>query len=309
MTTAKGIDISAWQHPDGQAIDWDQVYSAGYRFVMVKCSQGVDYFNPDFGADVSDARNAGLAVGAYHFAEPAVNTVHDEAAWFIHCLGTVNLELGVALDYEDMGDLVAPAVGDWAKAFLDDLAISRRPISLYAPDSVFNLLTGAPWGYGRWCVTLGASAPTAGTWMTQVDSNAVPGIGAVTDIDILSNIRGVNPGGGSGPKPAPPAPAPPTDDKPPADNPTGGPLPTIGDTDVNVPTLSVTDPGPDREVPAVKVLQSVLLGTYGCSVGVQGFDGRFGLDTENGVKAFQAGHDLEVDGVCGPLTWQKLVDG
>jgi peptidoglycan hydrolase-like protein with peptidoglycan-binding domain len=35
-------------------------------------------------------------------------------------------------------------------------------------------------------------------------------------------------------------------------------------------------------------------------------DGDFGPITEVAVKAFQEMHDLEVDGVVGPLTWAAL---
>lgn len=37
-----------------------------------------------------------------------------------------------------------------------------------------------------------------------------------------------------------------------------------------------------------------------------GADGEFGRDTENALKLYQAEHDLEPDGVCGPLTWAML---
>lgn len=309
MGTAKGIDISAWQHPDGQSIDWAQVYRAGFRFAMIKCSQGVDYVNPDFESDVSEAQLAGLAVGAYHFATPSDDEAADEADWFGDCLGTVKLELGVSLDFEDMGSLVAPETGDWAHAFLDRIGDTRRPVSLYAPDSIFNMLTGAPWGYNRWQVNLGAPDGALTAWMTQTGTETVAGIGSPTDVDVLSNIRGVNPGGGSGPKPAPAAPAPPVNDKPPVTTSDGGPLPTIGDNDVNVPTLSATNPGPDTESTTTRVVQTLLGQVYGCYVGPPGADGKFGPLTETAVKAFQAGHDLEVDGIVGPLTWQKLVDG
>ena len=35
-------------------------------------------------------------------------------------------------------------------------------------------------------------------------------------------------------------------------------------------------------------------------------DGRFGPSTEKAVKAFQEKHELDVDGVVGPNTWERL---
>lgn len=35
-------------------------------------------------------------------------------------------------------------------------------------------------------------------------------------------------------------------------------------------------------------------------------DGRFGPNTEKAVKAFQKRYDLDVDGIVGPKTWERL---
>lgn len=47
------------------------------------------------------------------------------------------------------------------------------------------------------------------------------------------------------------------------------------------------------------------LGKYGPKR--NGIDEHFGLATENAVEAFQEDTKLEVDGVCGPKTWAKLL--
>lgn len=59
----------------------------------------------------------------------------------------------------------------------------------------------------------------------------------------------------------------------------------------------------------VRAAQFLLNGRK-CSVGVWGADGDFGNGTEAAVLAFQrrAG-DLEVDGIIGKMTWQKLLGG
>jgi lysozyme len=309
MTTAPGIDVSSWQHPGSAPIDWDKVFAAGKRFVMIKCSQGVNYVNPFFKDDVADARKAGLLVGAYHFAQPATNGAEAEATFALSVTVGVDLELGLALDYEELGDLQPPATAEWAHTFLDVVAQKVSPTSLYAPDDIWNSLMGVPWGHKPWRINLMTSELVMGSWMTQTGSGSLEGILAPVDFDTLANVRGTNPGG-SGKPPLPPvvAPAPPTD-APPSD-PEPKPEPTTTEAnDVNVPTVSVTDPGPDVESQPVRVIQQLVAGVYGCNVGPTGSDGRFGPLTEAGVKAFQAGHGLEVDGIVGPLTWQKLVDG
>ena len=70
---------------------------------------------------------------------------------------------------------------------------------------------------------------------------------------------------------------------------------------VNVKVLKKGCKGND-----VKSLQILLIG-YGYSCGTAGVDGDFGNATANAVKAYQNYNSLEVDGVCGPKTWSKLL--
>lgn len=46
----------------------------------------------------------------------------------------------------------------------------------------------------------------------------------------------------------------------------------------------------------------------GYSCGSYGADSIFGIATYNAVKAFQRANGLAVDGIVGPLTWNKLFD-
>lgn len=56
---------------------------------------------------------------------------------------------------------------------------------------------------------------------------------------------------------------------------------------------------------AVRVLQRMLLAN-GCTLPRYGVDGDAGAETIAAVKAFQTTHNLNVDGVAGPLTWAAL---
>jgi peptidoglycan hydrolase-like protein with peptidoglycan-binding domain len=65
------------------------------------------------------------------------------------------------------------------------------------------------------------------------------------------------------------------------------------------PTLAIGSTGPD-----VRRLQIVLVETK--NLDYTGIDSIFGPKTQAGVKLFQEGDGLVVDGVVGPLTWQAL---
>ena len=56
----------------------------------------------------------------------------------------------------------------------------------------------------------------------------------------------------------------------------------------------------------VKALQILLIG-YGFSCGSYGADGDFGSATDKAVRAYQKAKGLSVDGICGPMTWNKLL--
>lgn len=58
----------------------------------------------------------------------------------------------------------------------------------------------------------------------------------------------------------------------------------------------------------VRAAQLLLIGR-GYSCGKYGADGEIGQDTYNAVIAFQKAKELDTDGVIGPLTWYKLLNG
>ena len=68
-----------------------------------------------------------------------------------------------------------------------------------------------------------------------------------------------------------------------------------------LPTLSKGSKGA-----TVRALQILLIGND-CSCGDYGVDGDFGGGTKAAVMKFQHEHDLEEDGVVGPMTWAVLL--
>jgi lysozyme len=113
MSTTIGVDVSHHNVDDrGSAIDWGSVLSAGYTFAFVKCSDGATYQDPEFGNNVRGARNAGLAVGAYHFLRPGSDAAAQAQNFLSHISaigGMSMLSFGIAVDVEDPDD----APGSW----------------------------------------------------------------------------------------------------------------------------------------------------------------------------------------------------
>lgn len=102
-----GIDVSHYQSPITTS-QWSQVVSYPKYFSYVKCSEG--YTGPDdayFQSNMSNGRNAGLKMGAYHLAHPENNSATNEASHF----------LGLSINYLGSGYL--PSALDMEPAQID----------------------------------------------------------------------------------------------------------------------------------------------------------------------------------------------
>jgi GH25 family lysozyme M1 (1,4-beta-N-acetylmuramidase) len=132
----KGVDISSWQHQNGASIDWNAVKAAGNQFVVIKATEGTTYTNPDYAADKAGAQAAGLVVGAYHYARPAlpISTAADQARYFLAAAGNTNTagQLAPVLDLETTGGLNPNDLTQWTQTFLRTVeAQTGRPPILY----------------------------------------------------------------------------------------------------------------------------------------------------------------------------------
>jgi GH25 family lysozyme M1 (1,4-beta-N-acetylmuramidase) len=69
-STIQGIDVSSGNHPDGAAINWNDIATDGYKFAFIKVSEGSYYANPYYASDAAGAQAAGMLVAPYEFAIP-----------------------------------------------------------------------------------------------------------------------------------------------------------------------------------------------------------------------------------------------
>jgi lysozyme len=97
-----GIDVSHYQK-----INWDKVKT---DFVICKCTESTNYFDPTFDKNKTECRKRGIPFGAYHFARGTKG----EAEWFVKNVGQFNSDDLLVLDYEiHLADPVP-----WCNAFL-----------------------------------------------------------------------------------------------------------------------------------------------------------------------------------------------
>ena len=184
-TVITGVDVSRWDHsktsayPAGTPIDWVKVKAAGRSFAIIKASERTNYRNPYFANDSAQAKAAGLVVGAYHFARPAlpISTARDQARYFITTVQKVGSfrdqkTFPAVLDLETTGGLSKTDLIAWTQLFLDttQALTGRKPI-LYSYDYFIrstlgntNQFSSYPLWYARYTTTVPTSSTVPGGW-------------------------------------------------------------------------------------------------------------------------------------------------
>ena len=94
-----GIDVS--KH-NGD-IDFKQVAADSIRFVYIKATEGASYKDPKFETNLAGARNAGLAVGAYHYFRLGTDGV-SQAESFHASIHDKHFDMPIVIDVEVWGN-------------------------------------------------------------------------------------------------------------------------------------------------------------------------------------------------------------
>jgi GH25 family lysozyme M1 (1,4-beta-N-acetylmuramidase) len=114
-----GVDVS---HYEG-SINWTSVKSSGVSFAWAKATEASGIGDAYFASNISNAKAAGVYIGAYHFARPAANSPSTEANYFWNVAGSSITNDGLSvqpmLDFEDFSAAGGIPVGatsysDWA---------------------------------------------------------------------------------------------------------------------------------------------------------------------------------------------------
>jgi lysozyme len=293
--TGRGIDIASYQHPNGAPIDWNAVKGAGSDYVFVKATEGVTYKNPYFRQDWTGSYAAGLARGAYHYAQPNANlqSAVDQANAFIAYAGT-SREPGTmppTLDLETANGLTAAQLVAWTQRFLDTVQqLTGRRALIYTYPHFWRTAMGNSTAFTSYPLFLAdyrdlsgnsqPGLPLPGGWQSWTfwqysSSGQIPGIASqAVDLDRAANpnLSALTFDGWTPPV------APTT---PPDLSPYSGLVLQIG-----------------SKGPAVVALQQALR--------ITPVDGDFGPQTQAAVKAFQTAEGLPANGIVGPETWTAL---
>ena len=140
----RGIDVSMWQ---GTTVNWHSVRSSGIAFAFVKASQNTSFVDPQYAVNVANARAAGVAVGAYDFADPRDGTAAQIAANAradaIHFLTVARpqpTDLRPVIDVEQTNGLSPTELTLWVRTWVTTVAsrVHARPL-IYTSPSFWQL--------------------------------------------------------------------------------------------------------------------------------------------------------------------------
>jgi lysozyme len=184
----KGIDVSKWQG----TIDWKKVKSCGVDFVIIKATEGQRTTDPNFLQNVKGAKEAGLKVGAYHYAHPDNDPIK-EVEHFLTVTAGIELDLPPALDLEVNKGLSKAQVTNFARKWLSELEkrIGRKPLFYSYTHFIRSYIGKEVSAWPLWIAHYGVTTPgTNGVWdrweiFQYSDSGKVAGISGNVDLNVM----------------------------------------------------------------------------------------------------------------------------
>ena len=191
-TIYEGIDVSSWQ---GE-IDFSQVKASGIEVVYIKSSEGFRSVDSYFEQNYTNAKNAGLKVGFYHYVTArSVEDAVKQANFFVSTISGKNPDCKLAMDFESFGSLGREEINQIALTFMQTVKnVSGKDVIIYSDEynanSTFesNLAT-----YPLWVAQYEVSEPTVrehwSNWAgwQYTDRGEVPGISSYVDRDKFTN--------------------------------------------------------------------------------------------------------------------------
>jgi lysozyme len=186
-----GLDVSRHQGN----VDWQKVHDDDIEFVYLKATEGGDYVDKMYQSNTTEATQAGLKVGAYHFFT-FCRSGADQAANFLRVAPPRDDALSPALDIEYKGNCKKrPSRDDLLREVQSFVSIVEkawhRPLITYVLyDTEHDYKIEQAFDRRRWQRKL-FRRPTNTKWQVwQVSFRAkVEGISGAVDLNVASSSQ------------------------------------------------------------------------------------------------------------------------
>jgi GH25 family lysozyme M1 (1,4-beta-N-acetylmuramidase)/acylphosphatase len=215
--TVKGVDVSYYQGH----VDWQKVKAHGIAFAVARVADGPSFVDPQFGANWSGMKAAGVVRGTYQFFRPG----HDPIVQADLLIKQINAHGGLhdgdlppALDIEVQDGVSDATLRSRALAWLEhvEAAFKRTPLVYTSPGFWDGLAADKTFAkYTLWVANWQTSCPTMpNSWShwkfwQDADNGSVPGISGHVDTDkfngTLADLKAFAGGAASPPPPTVPA--------------------------------------------------------------------------------------------------------
>jgi lysozyme len=200
----RGVDVSEYQG----SVDWGAVAASGISFAIARVSDGTGTLDPDFSANWSGIKAAGLVRGVYQFFRASEDPTA-QANLLVSTVGTLDPgDLSPVADVEvldcESGDTLVANLAIWVARIQ---TLTGRTPMIYASPGFWDDLpsTNQFSSLGSWVADWGPSCPDTSTPWTNwqfwqySDDGSVSGIGGAVDLDYfngtLAQLQGL--GGGA----------------------------------------------------------------------------------------------------------------
>lgn len=176
----KGIDVSAWQHVNGQTIDYAAVAAAGFEWAAVEVNLGNGGLASTATADARGFRDVGLDVVLYHFAYPTQFNASECAAIFRAYCEQIDPSMPRCLDIERGYELGWVTLAQWCERFDVEAGVN---VDYYNQNYRANLHAAGYLHASREWVAIPGAVDNEGLYAVQYSTEHVPGIGPATDVN------------------------------------------------------------------------------------------------------------------------------
>ena len=199
--TIRGIDLSHHNIDNYAPIDWTAVLGADYRFAFIKATDGYNscWRDPTFQQNMDGGYQAGVLMGAYHYARPDLNAdARGEARCFLNTVENYLTSgwLRPVLDLETGASLGKERLSNWVHVWMNAVEEQSgiEPILYTYSSFTFNFDSSIT-SYDFWLAHYTGDpdiAPNPGLWddwefWQYTDEGSVTGVTDPTiDLDIFN---------------------------------------------------------------------------------------------------------------------------
>lgn len=208
----QGIDVSVYQGN----IDFRQVKAYGIEVVYIRAGEGYDYIDPYFEQNYTNALNAGLKIGYYHYVTASnPEEARSQAEFFYSLIDGKTIDCYPAMDFESFPGLSVEEINAIGAAYMETLSnLLGYSAAIYTDVNAIETIWDSTFTqYPLWVAEYGTGMPQSiGGWadwsgFQYSDMGNVSGIGGYVDLDYFKDSFFIDPS--ERPEPAPePAPDP-----------------------------------------------------------------------------------------------------